>query len=41
MQGMLALGMQRTGNTTTPAKIVKSLKERSLNNEFESLVIEK
>ncbi len=33
MQGMLALALQRNNKTETPAKIVKSLKERSLNNE--------
>ncbi|MEM7104208.1 MAG: alpha-2-macroglobulin family protein [Bacteroidota bacterium] len=33
MEGMIALSLQRQNKTTTPAKIVKSLKERSLNNE--------
>ncbi len=32
-EGMIALGLNRFGNPETPSKIVKSLKERSLNNE--------
>ena len=32
-EGMIALGLNRFGETETPDKIVKSLKERSLNNE--------
>jgi uncharacterized protein YfaS (alpha-2-macroglobulin family) len=32
-QGMLALALKRYGDTVIPADIVKSLKERSLNNE--------
>ena len=32
-EGMIALGLHRAKHGTAPAKIVKSLKERSLNNE--------
>ncbi len=32
-EGMIALGLNRFGSSETPLKIVKSLKERSLNNE--------
>ena len=32
-EGMIALGLHRFDSIETPAKIVKSLKERSLNNE--------
>ncbi len=31
-EGMLALGLNRTGNTSTPKKIIRSLEERSLND---------
>ncbi|MCX6318570.1 MAG: MG2 domain-containing protein [Bacteroidetes bacterium] len=33
MQGMIALAMHRTGDTKTPAEILKSLKETSITNE--------
>ncbi|HWR31938.1 MAG TPA: alpha-2-macroglobulin family protein, partial [Chitinophagaceae bacterium] len=33
MQGMIALSLNRTGDATTPAAILKSLKETSINNE--------
>lgn len=33
MQGMLALALHRTGDTKTPAAILKSLKETSITNE--------
>ena len=33
MQGMIALALNRTGDVTTPAAILKSLKETSINNE--------
>ena len=33
MQGMLALALSRTGDVTTPAAILKSLKETSINSE--------
>jgi hypothetical protein len=33
MQGMLALSLGRTGDVVTPAAILKSLKETSINNE--------
>ncbi|TMI91965.1 MAG: hypothetical protein E6H08_12635 [Bacteroidetes bacterium] len=33
MQGMIALTLFRTGDTKTPAAILKSLKETSINNE--------
>src|SRR5204862_8002093 len=33
MQGMLVLALGRTGDAVTPAAILKSLKETSINNE--------
>ncbi len=33
MQGMIALALGRTGDAKTPAAILKSLKETSINNE--------
>ncbi len=33
MQGMIALALHRFGETTVPAKIVKSLKEHSIHND--------
>ena len=33
MQGMIALALSRTGDTKTPAAILKSLKETSIANE--------
>jgi hypothetical protein len=33
MEGMIALSLHRTGDTKTPADILKSLKETSINNE--------
>ncbi len=33
MQGMIALTLSRTGDTKTPAAILRSLKETSINNE--------
>ena len=33
MQGMIALALSRTGDVSTPAAILKSLKETSINNE--------
>ena len=33
MQGMIALALFRTGDTKTPAAILKSLKETCINNE--------
>ena len=33
MQGMIALALSRTGDTKTPAAILKSLKETSIINE--------
>ncbi|HEY6064234.1 MAG TPA: alpha-2-macroglobulin family protein, partial [Chitinophagaceae bacterium] len=33
MQGMIALSLNRTGDATTPAAILKSLKETSITNE--------
>lgn len=33
MQGMIALALNRTGDATTPAAILKSLKETSITNE--------
>jgi hypothetical protein len=33
MQGMIVLALGRTGNAATPAAILKSLKETSINNE--------
>jgi hypothetical protein len=33
MQGMIALALNRTGDATTPAAILKSLKETSIDNE--------